>query len=113
MNLKIISLKSFDKDVKRLYKRYRSLAKDLVVLRDDLLANPTAGIALGHDLYKIRVASSSIPTGKSAGFRVVYYFYNTQTLYLLTIFSKSDLENIDDKQLLKLLADNLSDKSTS
>jgi hypothetical protein len=107
MNLKIISLKSFDKDVKRLYKKYRNLAKDLAVPKRDLLTNPAAGVALGNDLYKIRLANSSIPTGKSAGFRVVYYFYNTQHLYLLTIFSKSDLENIDDKQLLKLLDDNL------
>jgi len=107
MSLNILTLNSFNKDVKRLYKKYRQLPKDLQTLKTELSSNPTSGIDLGNHLYKIRLANSSIPTGKSAGFRVVYYFYNHEEIYLLTLFSKHDLENIEHKKLLILLENNI------
>ena len=45
----------------------------LVLTKGDgiLLSNPTLGTPLGDNLYKIRIPNSSIPTGKSGGFRVI------------------------------------------
>ena len=107
MNLKIVSLDSFSKDVKRLYKKYKNISCDLKKLQDILLNNPKAGIELGAGCYKIRVANSSVPTGKSGGFRVIYYHIDSQEyIYLMAIYSKTELENISDDRLKEILKKN-------
>ena len=107
MNLNIKTLGCFDKDVKRLFKRYKQLPNDLKVLNKELLENPKSGIELGNRCYKIRLANSSIPTGKSGGFRIIYYHIDTnENLYLMSMYSKNELENIDDKTILNILKEN-------
>lgn len=109
MNLTIKTLNSFQKDVKRLYKRYKQLPNDLKNLKQELTKNPKSGIELGHKCYKIRVVNSSIPTGKSGGFRVIYYYLDTDNnIYLISMYSKSELENIDDKIILDILKKEIS-----
>jgi len=104
MNLNIKTLSPFDKDVKRLFKSYKQLPNDLRSLREELLSNPKSGIELGHGCYKIRLANSSIPTGKSGGFRIIYYYIDSNNnLYLMSIYSKNELESIDDKTILNIL----------
>jgi len=69
-----------------------------------LETNPTEGRSLGNSCYKIRVSNSSIPTGKSGGFRVITYFVdNENNLYLLSIYSKTEKEAISDSELLDIL----------
>jgi mRNA-degrading endonuclease RelE of RelBE toxin-antitoxin system len=104
MNLKIISLESFNRDLKKLFKKYKKITSDLKTLQSELLANPKAGIELGNGCYKIRLANSSIPTGKSGGFRVIYYYLDAQNnIYLMSIYSKTELSNISDEKLLEIL----------
>ncbi len=50
---------SFKKDVKKLSKKYRLIKIDIENLIIELEKNPTTGIPLGNDLYKIRLANSS------------------------------------------------------
>jgi len=101
--INIQALSTFSKDVKRLYKKYKNLPDDLKVLNKILKENPLAGISLGDNLFKVRLANSSIPTGKSGGFRVVYYYYDGgNSLYLATLFSKRDMENISDEKLVAI-----------
>jgi len=107
MNLNIKTLSCFDKDVKKLFKKYKQLPNDLKVLNKELLENPKSGIELANRCYKIRLANSSIPTGKSGGFRIIYYHIDTnENLYLMSIYSKNELENIDDKTILSILKEN-------
>ena len=107
MNLNIKTLSYFDKDVKKLFKKYKQLPADLKILKKELSEDPKSGIELGHGCYKIRLANSSIPTGKSGGFRVIYYHIDTNNnLYLMSMYSKSELENIDDKVILQILKKN-------
>ncbi|NPA73217.1 MAG: hypothetical protein GXO12_00735 [Epsilonproteobacteria bacterium] len=107
MNLKIVILSHFEKEVKKLYKKYKNLPQDLKTVKNILLNNPKSGIRLGHSCYKIRVANSSVPTGKSGGFRVIYYYLDTQdNIYLLSIYSKNELENISENVLLQILKEN-------
>ncbi len=50
------------------------------------------------------MAIASKGKGKSGGSRIITCFKITQeTVYLLTIFDKSDQENISDKELTELL----------
>ncbi len=108
MNLKIISLESFVKDVKKLYKKNRKLPQDLKTLNKTLLENPKVGIELSSKLYKMRLENSSSNVGKSGGFRVIYYYLDEEeNLYLLKIYSKTEIENIKEEILIKLLKSQL------
>ena len=107
MNLRIKTLSCFEKDVKRLFKKYKQLPNDLKILNKELLENPKSGIELGNRCYKIRLANSSIPTGKSGGFRIIYYHIDThENIYLMSIYSKNELANIDDKIIVQILKEN-------
>jgi len=88
MNLKLIATPEFKKSVKKLAKRYKQISKDLKTLEKELTEEPTTGIDLGNNCFKIRLANSSVPTGKSGGFRVIYFFKQTENIYLLEMFSK-------------------------
>jgi len=104
MNLNITSLDSFSRDIKKLFKKYKNITTDLKELKSILQDNPRAGVELGKNCYKIRLANSSIPTGKSGGFRIIYYYLDAQNnIYLMSIYSKTELENISEEKLLQIL----------
>ena len=73
MNYKIVLDRTFEKEVKQLAKRYPSLKSDIKALRDEILANPTAGTDLGGGLRKIRMRIASKGKGKSGGARVITF----------------------------------------
>ena len=99
-------LPKFEKDLKKLAKKYKRIKADLKLFQQEIFKNPTLGTPLGNDCYKIRVANSSIPTGKSGGFRIITLVkIEKEKIILLTIYSKSDKENITDSELKELLKD--------
>jgi len=99
MSYEVRVVDEFKKDVKKLFKKYRSIKTDILELIERLEEDYTIGIDLGSNLYKIRVKNSDIG-GKSGGYRVIYYTRLTNDrIYLLTIFSKTQKENIDVKSL--------------
>ncbi len=66
--------------------------------------NPKAGIHLGHSIYKIRLKSSDMSKGKSGSFRVIYYvIFEDSKIYLLTIYSKGEKENISWEEIERVL----------
>ncbi len=64
MNFKIETIPRFEKDVKKLKKKFPKIKNDLVSLIKNLSSNPELGINLGENIFKVRVPNSSIPTGK-------------------------------------------------
>jgi len=108
MSLKIVATSEFVKLVKKFAKSYRKIYLDIESLKEELLKNPRAGTDLGNNCYKIRMANSSIPTGKSGGFRVISYYIDEQGIIrLVFIFSKRDRENISDKELQEIIKRNI------
>jgi hypothetical protein len=106
MSYSVIPIGRFKKEAKRLAKKYPSLKDDLLELSKTLSRNPQAGTPLGNNAYKVRVAIRSKGKGKSGGARVVTYLITEEKeVYLLLIYDKSEVENIDDKILKKLIAD--------
>ena len=93
----------FLKDVKKLKKRFPLIKNDINNLINDLKSNPTLGISLGDNLYKIRIPNSSIPTGKSGGFRVITYVIIDEIILLTHIYSKSQKETISIEEILDIL----------
>ncbi|MFN8206267.1 MAG: type II toxin-antitoxin system RelE/ParE family toxin [Bacteroidales bacterium] len=84
-------------------KKYISLKSDIAILIESLEQDPTQGKSLGKDCYKIRVAIASKGKGKSGGARIITYVYITGSeVHLLTIYDKSEKEDISDKELKEL-----------
>ena len=90
----------FKKEAKHLLKKYRSLATELKELNMSLLEYPSQGIPLGQDCYKIRLAIKSKKKGKSGGARVITLVKIIQeTVFLLSIYDKSEKDDISEKEL--------------
>ena len=107
MKNEIIPTNNFLKDYKKLKKKYKRLPDELKVLKKTLLNEPKIGIYLGNNTYKIRLANKDKNKGKSAGFRVITYIINktenSVVINLITIYDKSDIKNIPNKILLKMI----------
>lgn len=104
MSFNIVVTDGFKKHAKSIAKKHRSLKSDLKKLIISIKDDPGQGEPLGKDCYKIRMAISSKGKGKSGGSRVITCFkIVNQTVYLLTIYDKSNKESISDKELDDLL----------
>jgi mRNA-degrading endonuclease RelE of RelBE toxin-antitoxin system len=55
-------------------------------------------------VYKVRVRNSNIQKGKSAGYRLIYQVESPTSILLLTIYSKSDREDIDVNEIRDIVA---------
>jgi len=101
---KIEYIPNFYKKIKKLSKKNKNLVKDIQELVKVLEKDPTTGIFLGNDIYKIRVANSSKNIGKRGGFRVItYYLDENNVVYLVEIYEKNSIENIPIEQLIKII----------
>ena len=101
--------KAFTKRAKPLLKKYPSLRQDLLDLQNELLKNPESGAPLGNHCFKIRLAIKSKGKGKSGGFRIVTYYIeqvgDEEVIYLVTIYDKSEEDNITKDDLLSIVDD--------
>jgi mRNA-degrading endonuclease RelE of RelBE toxin-antitoxin system len=104
MTYSVLTIAPFDKQLKRLVKKYPSLKTEIASLIKQLQTEPDKGISLGNDCYKIRLAIASKGKGKSGGARVITYLAITdREIYLLSIYDKSQQSDIGDKELLRLV----------
>ena len=102
--MRIVNTRTFDKELKNLAKRHRSLLADIAQLANNLFNNPQEGESLGRGCYKVRMAITSKGKGKSGGARIITCVkIEFDTLYMLTIYDKSDRENISTAELTELL----------
>lgn len=94
----------FKKQAKRLLKKYPSLKLEILQLINLLEINPKHGTPIGNDCFKIRLAISSKGKGKSGGSRIITHTQiNNNKVFLLSIYDKSEQDNLNDKELLELL----------
>ena len=104
MSYKVKTLDIFENQAKRLIKKYVSLKSELFQLVSQLKEEPKHGTAIGKNCYKIRISISSKGKGKSGGGRIITNIViKDETVYLLSIYDKSDKENLTDKELDELL----------
>lgn len=104
MSYSIVTIAPFDKQLKRLAKKYPSLKNEVAQLGKLLTDTPTSGTPLGNNCYKVRMSIASKGKGKSGGARVITHIYiEGKLVYLLAIYDKSEQENITDAQILNLL----------
>jgi hypothetical protein len=106
MSCRVEAIDEFKRNFKRLSKKFRTLNAELNELIIELEDNPKLGKSLGAGLYKIRLASDSKGGGKSGGFRVITYYVeetdDSEIVYLITIYDKSEEDSIKKNELLKI-----------
>ncbi|MFA5781368.1 MAG: type II toxin-antitoxin system RelE/ParE family toxin [Bacteroidales bacterium] len=104
MSYKVETTSNFDREAKKLAKKYPSLKNDLAWLFNELETNPTMGTHIGSNIYKIRIAIQSKGKGKSGGARIMSYVKIVkQTVFLFSIYSKGEKDNISDREILNLV----------
>jgi mRNA-degrading endonuclease RelE of RelBE toxin-antitoxin system len=104
MSCKVKTIPYFDKQLKRLAKKFPSLKQEYTSLIGSLEKDPMQGEPLGNDCYKIRFAIASKGKGKSGGARIItHLLVANNTVYLLDIYDKSEHSSITDKELRQLI----------
>ena len=97
----------FYRQLKRLAKRYRSMADDLDALQHELMDNPNIGVSLGGGKRKIRLGVKSKGGGKRGGLRVItlnVVVESTDTcINLLTIYDKKEIPNVSDQYIDEII----------
>ena len=97
----------FQRDLRELAKRYRSIRTDIQPLIDQLQAGEIPGdriAGIKYQVFKVRIKNSNIQKGKSGGYRVIYYLKNAQGIILTTIYSKSDLTDVSNEIIEQAIA---------
>jgi mRNA-degrading endonuclease RelE of RelBE toxin-antitoxin system len=104
MNYNIIATPKFLKNIKQLMKKYKKIKEDFKEAIETLEQDPFAGKSLGGNIYKLRLKNSDKSKGKSGGYRIIYYVVTEdKKLYLLTIYSKSEIETIHMTKILEII----------
>lgn len=109
--MQIIALPEFEREIKRLNKKYGSLKEDFIHFIELTEQKGPQGIPLGNGLFKARMSVKSKGKGKRGGLRVISYFeiilseFDTK-LYLVSIYDKSELSSIDVRYLNIILRNN-------
>ncbi len=100
----------FEEQLYRLSKRFRNIRFDVQPVveqlqQGDVVGNRISGIGEEYVVYKARVRNSNIQKGKSAGYRLIYQVESLTSILLLTIYSKSDREDISVNEIRDIVTD--------
>ena len=103
MNYTILPTEFFERNFKKLAKKYHSLDNDYENLINELSQNPLIGDDLGDNTRKVRMAIASKNKGKSGGARIitcnVFVDVENSEIYLLTIYDKDKQDSISKKEI--------------
>jgi mRNA-degrading endonuclease RelE of RelBE toxin-antitoxin system len=100
----------YKQNLRGLAKRFRNIRSDVQPIIEQLqqgnvLGDRIGGIGDECFVYKVRVRNSNIQKGKSAGYRLIYQVESPTSILLLTIYSKSDREDIGANEIRDIMAD--------
>jgi hypothetical protein len=105
MSFNVKSIDVFEKQAKRLIRKFPSLKFELLELVQKLKETPEMGVHIGNNCYKIRISIASKGKGKRGGARVITNFVISETMvYLLSIYDKSERDTISEKEISELLS---------
>lgn len=96
----------FKRALRKLSRRYRSLRVDLRELLSELESGKKPGDQLQDSRYfvfKVRVKNSDAQKGKSGGYRVIYYIRSADRTILVTLYSKSDQDDIQSGDVQRII----------
>lgn len=108
MNFQIVESHKFNKLVKKHSKKHPSLRKDIEVVKKILSREPDimTDYIPGFEgkVGKFRMPISGSKKGKSGGARIIFFKDDSNgVIYLIFIYLKSELSNISNKEIDRLL----------
>jgi mRNA-degrading endonuclease RelE of RelBE toxin-antitoxin system len=98
---------AFQKNLRILNKRYRSLRHEVATLIEQLQSGELPGDQIpniGYDVYKVRIRNRDAQKGKSGGFRAIYYVKRPTSLLLITLYSKSDQGDVTAEEIRAIIS---------
>jgi mRNA-degrading endonuclease RelE of RelBE toxin-antitoxin system len=95
----------FDKEAKRLGKKYRQLKEDLKAFISSFENEHCHSISIRKNIFKARIKNSDKAKGKSGGYRTYYYTITDESVTFLIIYDKSEIESIDETLLDSIIAE--------
>ncbi|MBK6901274.1 MAG: hypothetical protein IPH04_00275 [Saprospirales bacterium] len=107
------TLPEYEKDLKQLLKKYRTLSADVDDVKKVLAVRPDAyppfsfrieGLGITTCVIKVKKIASDSFKGKGvhSGFRLVYaYFEEEQKIVLVELYHKGNKENEDRERILR------------
>jgi mRNA-degrading endonuclease RelE of RelBE toxin-antitoxin system len=113
IDYKVFVTKKFEDDIKyyKKKKHYNKIDDDI----NDVINELRHGNLVGDEIielklpeeesvFKVRATNTSIHEGKSNGFRLIYYVIKNEfEIYMLTIYSKKDKEDIAQEEISRLI----------
>ena len=108
MKVTVGTIDEFERQARRLAKKYKSLKGDLKNFQQSLLENPFQGESLGGGVRKIRMAIGSKGKGKSGGARVLtltVLVSEDADVTLLSIYDKEEIDNVTDNYIKWLVSE--------
>jgi mRNA-degrading endonuclease RelE of RelBE toxin-antitoxin system len=101
MSYSILTTHFFEKEYKKLSKKYPSLKNDFQKILAALYEDPKSGESIGNNCYKIRMSIASKNKGKSGGARIITHLrFVNEEIFLLSIYDKSELSNIPEEEII-------------
>ncbi len=98
----------FQKKMKSLEKKYRNINDDVRPIVESLATGELPGdriSGLNLEIYKVRVKNRNNQKGKSGGYRLIYYVKTIDRVILVTIYTKSEQEDIDKNEIEDIIAE--------
>lgn len=104
MEYSVKTIAVFEKQFRRLYRKFPSLKAEVLQIVQQLKSKPEAGVSIGNRCYKIRIAIKSKVKGKSGGATIItHVVIRDQVVYLLSIYDKSEKADLSKSELEFLL----------
>jgi len=104
MSYSIFPTSRFEKELKKLNKKFPSLKSEYSNLIAEISENPETGTDLGSHCHKIRISIASKGKGKRGGARIITYVYiDSKRVYLLTIYDKGEKSDIKPQELKEMI----------
>ena len=106
--MRILRADEFARDTKKLLRKHRRLLDDIQAFIEKLESGERPGYQLrgveGRPVRWARLQNTSAKTGKSGGFRIVYYF-DDRLILLLMIESRASVDFVRPQRILQILED--------
>ena len=106
MPTNVETTREFDKETERLGRKYPAVFDEIEGLISQIESDirPGSRVAgVGATVYKARLPNPSSRRGKSGGFRLIYYVQQPDTVFLITIYSKTEKDDISATAIRRIL----------
>lgn len=109
-SVRVEAAPTFRRNLRKLGKKYRSIQADVQPVIEQLEQGECPGDripGLEYEVFKLRVRNRDIQKGKSGGYRLIYYLKTANNILLLSIYSKSEQDDIMAEDVRQIIQEDL------